>query len=168
MGYTKTIELQKKRGVYWLPVQSDEGKGPEPTVLAATKAAKKVVPAEAMSLEEGAGGTAQGQAADGTALARASSSRGPEAQEAADRPALGKPPEEDSEAQRKTRSKRIPDLVSEQEYKDHMMTHLPFGRGVTIALLENPGRIPTHFGKHASAKGRCHASASTTVFWVGR
>ena len=106
LGYTKTIELQKKRGVYWLPVQNDEGKGPEPTVLAATKAAKKVMPAEAMSLEEGAGGTAQGQAADGTAL--------------------GEPPKEDSGAQRKTRSKRIPDLVSEQEYKDHMMTHLPF------------------------------------------
>ncbi|CAE7846389.1 GIP, partial [Symbiodinium necroappetens] len=137
LGYTKTIELQKKRGVYWLPVQSDEGKGPEPTILAATKAAKKVVPAEAMRLEEDAGGTAQGQAADGTALGEppkedsegpteASSSRGPEIREAADRPALGEPPEEDSEAQRKTRSKRIPDLVSEQEYKDHMMTHLPF------------------------------------------
>jgi len=138
LGYTKTIELQKKRGVYWLPVQSDESKDTEPTVLAATKAAKKVVPAEAMSLEEGAGGTAPDQAADGTALenppkedsggpARSSSSRGPEnPSQAADRPALGNPPEEDSEAQRKTRSKRIPDLVSEQEYRDHMMTHLPF------------------------------------------
>ncbi|CAE7232267.1 RE1, partial [Symbiodinium sp. CCMP2456] len=134
----ETIELQKKRGVYWLPVQSDESKDTEPTVLAATKAAKKVVPAEAMSLEEGAGGTAPDQATDGIALenppkedsggpARSSSSRGPENPiQAADRPALGNPPEEDSEAQRKTRSKRIPDLVSEQEYRDPMMTHLPF------------------------------------------
>ena len=154
LGYTKTIELQKKRGVYWLPVQNDEGKGPEPTVLAATKAAKKVVPAEAMSLEEGAGGTAQGQAADGTALeqppkedsespARASSNRGPETQEAADRPALGEPPEEDSEAQRKTRSKRIPDLVSEQEYKDHMMTHLPF-RSWCDHCVAGKSRVDSH------------------------
>ncbi|CAE7321841.1 GIP, partial [Symbiodinium sp. CCMP2456] len=130
LGYTKTIELQKKRGVYWLPVQSDESKDTEPTVLAATKAAKKVVPAEAMSLEEGAGGTAPDQAADGTALenppkedsggpARSSSSMGPENPiQAADRPALGNPPEEDSEAQRKTRSKRIPDLVSEGSHDD--------------------------------------------------
>ena len=48
LGYTKTIELQKKRGVYWLPVPNDERQKPEPTVLAATRAAKTVVPADAV------------------------------------------------------------------------------------------------------------------------
>ena len=132
----------------------DDQTSTETTVLAATRAAKKAVPAEAMSLEEGAGGPAQSQAAGGTALGQppkedseaqgktrskpdlmenpegASSSRGPEPttgeSRAADRPALGQPLEEDSEAQRKTRSKRVPDLVSEQEFRDHMMTHLPY------------------------------------------
>ena len=41
-------------------------------------------------------------------------------------PRLGKPVSEASEAVRKPRAKKIPDLVSEQEYNDHMLTHLLF------------------------------------------
>ena len=195
LGYTKTIELQKKRGVYWLPVQGDDQTSTETTVLAATRAAKKAVPAGAMSLEEGAGGPAQSQAAGGTALGQrpkedseaqrktrskrvvetpegASSNRGPGPtageSRAADRPALGQPPEEDSEAQRKTRSKRVPDRVSEQEFRGHMMTICRTARGVTTASLEGPGKTLTPCGRHASAKERFRGSASTTVSWVGR
>ena len=98
-------------------------------VLAATRAAKKVVPAKAQdaAMDAGepapspdAGGTAPAPDAGGTAPAP---SVGDAAQEL---PRLGEPVREASEAVRKPRAKKIPDLVSEQEYNDHMLTHLPF------------------------------------------
>ena len=64
LGHTETIKLQKKRSVYWLPVKPGYREDQKPEAFAATKAAKKVVPADAMHLTESleaAGGTAPGQ-----------------------------------------------------------------------------------------------------------
>lgn len=41
-------------------------------------------------------------------------------------PRLGDTPAEVSEAPKKTKSKKIPDTVTRQEFNEHMLTHLPF------------------------------------------
>ena len=130
---TESIPLEKKRGVYWLPLKGSDKAPEEVPVLAAARAAKKTVPAKAVDAEEmedggeaggpaasSAGGPAEGPGAGGPA-------QEPPQQEVAEQmPQVGEPPAEVSESTRKPKAKKIPDLVSEAEYNEHMLTHLPF------------------------------------------
>ena len=45
LNQTKSIGLEKRRGVYWLPLEPKEQMGEDANILAAARAAKKVVPA---------------------------------------------------------------------------------------------------------------------------
>ena len=92
---TKCLQLDKKRGVYWLPLKASQEPFGEVPVLAATRAAKKVVPAKAQDAAMDAGAPAPSPDAGGTAPAP---SVGDAAQEL---PRLGKPVSEASEAVRK-------------------------------------------------------------------
>ena len=46
LNQTKSIGLEKRRGVYWLPLEPKEQMGEDANILAAARAAKKVVPAK--------------------------------------------------------------------------------------------------------------------------
>ena len=126
---TTCLQLENKRGVYWLPLKASQEPFGEVPVLAATRAAKKVVPAKAQDAAMDAGEPAPSSDAGGTAPApdAGGTAPAPSVRDAAQElPRLGEPVSEASEAVRKPRAKKIPDLVSEQEYNDHMRTHLPF------------------------------------------
>ena len=145
---SNTMQLRKKRGVCWLPVNvvKENERVESPEVLAATRAAKKTVPAKALERdgdEPGADGAAQSSSAGGSAgagstaqdpgaggpaqgSAAGSSNDGPGADGAAQGlPSIGEIPAEVSEASRRPRAKRIPDTVSKAEFEEHTLTHLP-------------------------------------------
>ena len=119
------LALNKRQGVYWLPVSKGKSaKGDEPSVVAATRAAKKSVPASVFR-EEADGEAAPEQERGVVEGEPAQGSGGPEQE----LPALSdEPPPEVSEAQRRVRRKKIPPTVSKDEYDNHMIT---FGVGVT-------------------------------------
>ena len=145
---SNTMQLRKKRGVLWLPVNvvKEDERVDSPEVLAATRAANKTVPAKALEKDgdepgadsaaqsssaggpAGAGSTAQDPGAGGPAQGSGagSSNDGPGADGAAQGlPSIGEIPAEVSEASRRPRAKRIPDTVSKAEFEEHMLTHLP-------------------------------------------
>ena len=117
------LALTKRQGVYWLPVSKGKGaKGAEPSVVAATRAAKKSVPASVFR-EEADGEAALEQQEREAEGEPAQGSGGPERA----LPALSEePPPEVSEAQRRVRRKKIPPTVSKEEYDNHMIAHLPY------------------------------------------
>ena len=137
---SNTMQLRKKRGVFWLPVNvvKEDERVNSPEVLAATRAAKKTVPAKALEKdgdEPGADSAAQssnehcprswcGWPRQGSGAG--SSNDRPGADSAAQGlPSIGEIPAEVSEASRRPRAKRIPDTVSKAEFEEHMLTHLP-------------------------------------------
>ncbi|CAE6969798.1 unnamed protein product [Symbiodinium sp. CCMP2592] len=143
------MQLRKKRGVFWLPVNvvKESERVEDPDVLAATRAAKKTVPAKALagegeepgeagdSAQPGQSSSAGGPADAGSSAANpgagnsagaGSSTDGPGAGGPAQRlPEIGDVPMEVSEATRRPKTKKIPDTVSKAEFDEHMLTHLP-------------------------------------------
>ena len=140
---SNTMQLRKKRGVFWLPVNvvKEDERVNSPEVLAATRAAKKTVPAKALEKdgdEPGADSTAQSSNAGGPAGAGSTAqdpgaggpAQGSGAGSSNDRPgadstaqglpSIGEIPAEVSEASRRPRAKRIPDTVSKAEFEEHM------------------------------------------------
>jgi hypothetical protein len=127
------INLIKKRGVYWLPmeamtlssaaqpiaalkstVSSSSTKldaGSTAPLVAAVRPARKAVSAE--QLEQGEEAQTEQDAQPGDVIEE-------------QLPRLpDEPPVENSEEQRVTRAKKIPDTVTKEEYDKHMLTHLP-------------------------------------------
>ena len=118
---SNVIPLKKSHGVYWLPAKICPGGSPAantmgsaggPATMAAVKAVKNAVPVDdEMELDPA-------EETEPTNLP--SPSLGPEL------PALGDPPLEESEVERKPVRKRIPETVSAEEYNQHMLTHIPY------------------------------------------
>ncbi len=121
---TPSIKLNKKRGVYWLPVKPAGGTavsaGGPAKPIAAARPAKKAVPASMFGDE---GEEAQSNPVDGDVEVVAESTSASSSQP---RVASQEVPVEESEDPRKPRAKRIPDCVSVEEYNSHMLTHLPY------------------------------------------
>ena len=115
---SKTLDLEKRRGVYWLPVDLGHAGSTagQATLVAAARPVKKAVPASMFPEEAEEAAEAPVERQGGS-----SGSKGPEAP---DPPP--EPPAEVSEASRKVRQKKIPPSVSQEEYDAHMITHLPF------------------------------------------
>ena len=64
LNQTKSIGLEKRRGVYWLPLEPKEQMGEDANILAAARAAKKVVPAKMLESETKGSQDADGPAPD--------------------------------------------------------------------------------------------------------
>ena len=152
LNQTKSIGLEKRRGVYWLPLEPKEQMGEDANILAAARAAKKVVPAKMLESE-----TKGSQDADGPAPDELPSMESPFGEEneppeepyGAGGPAQirpeGEPPEGNSERPKQVRAKTIPDMVSKKEYDEHMLTHLPYRKLVqSLCGREMQGRWPLH------------------------
>ena len=141
LGKTKRLDLEKDRGVYWLPVKLGHAGSPagrEASLVAAAKVAKKTVPAVVF-------GEVQGITGEWEPLE-------PEKAEEKKLPELGDAPAEVSEASRKTKAKKIPDTVTRQEYNEHMLTHLPF-RSWCDHCVSGKSREDAH---HLRAPGHEH------------
>ena len=141
LGKTKRLDLEKERGVYWLPVKLGHAGSPaghEASLVAAAKVAKKTVPAVVF-------GDVQGITGEWEPLE-------PEKADEKKLPELGDAPAEVSEASRKTKAKKIPDTVTRQEYNEHMLTHLPF-RSWCDHCVSGKSREDAH---HLRAPGHEH------------
>eukprot|EP00439_Symbiodinium_sp_Y106_P010479 s4429_g1.t1 len=122
------LALNKRQGVYWLPVSKGKSaKGDEPSVVAATRAAKTSVPASVY--REEADGEAAPEQERGVVEGEPAQGSGGYEQEL---PALSdEPPPEVSEAQRRVRRKKI----AYGCLRNHMITHLPLSEPLEVAKL---------------------------------
>ena len=130
------LALNKRQGVYWLPVSKGKSaKGDEPSVVAATRAAKKSVPASVY--REEADGEAAPEQERGVVEGEPAQGSGGYEQEL---PALSdEPPPEVSEAQRRVRRKKI----AYGCLRNHMITHLPFRSWCDDCVRGRLGRTTT-------------------------
>ena len=134
---TTKLELTKRNGVFWLPVDSQPAgrTAAQDNLVAAARAAKKTVPAELLDKEDEVGpdpGLFREEGLRGEVEGEVQGDRGLEGEEAQAQPGLnrealeGPPPEADSERPKAVRRKKIPPTVSKEEYDSHMLTHLPY------------------------------------------
>ncbi|CAE7337188.1 unnamed protein product [Symbiodinium sp. CCMP2592] len=192
LGETKdTMQLRKKRGVFWLPVNvvKESERVEDPDVLAATRAAKKTVPAKALagegeepgeagdSAQPGQSSSAGGPADAGSSAANpgagnsagaGSSTDGPGAGGPAQRlPEIGDVPMEVSEATRRPKTKKIPDTVSKAEFDEHMLTHLPM-RSWCDHCMHGKVREDAHSAREPSGRASEVARISLDYCFLGR
>ncbi|CAE7038143.1 unnamed protein product, partial [Symbiodinium sp. CCMP2592] len=192
LGETKdTMQLRKKRGVFWLPVNvvKESERVEDPDVLAATRAAKKTVPAKALagegeepgeagdSAQPGQSSSAGGPAEAGSSAANpgagnsagaGSSTDGPGAGGPAQRlPEIGDVPMEVSEATRRPKTKKIPDTVSKAEFDEHMLTHLPM-RSWCDHCMHGKVREDAHSAREPSGRASEVARISLDYCFLGR
>ena len=84
-------------------------------LVAAVRPARKAVPAEQLEPQEGEEAQVEQDPQTGGDIIEDQIPRLPDG-----------PPAENSEEQRVTRAKKIPDMVTKEAYDKHMLTHLPF------------------------------------------
>ena len=172
LNQTKSIGLEKRRGVYWLPLEPKEQMGEDANILAAARAAKKVVPAKMLESETKDSQDAAGPAPDELPSMESlfgEENESPEEPSGAGGPAQirpeGEPPEGNSERPKQVRAKTIPDMVSKKEYDEHMLTHLPYRSWCSHCVAGKCREDGHSSGHHRIGQVRSQGSPWTTAFW---